>query len=245
MDCQTARLLVGFCPSAREIKGDEAEALESHLAGCPECGPFAQGERSFQARMSQAMRQVPIPEGLQLRILARLKAERGDYYRRWIGHSTRAVLATAALFLISWLIWSLFQKPPPNLDLDDIHQAMFAKINSPDKEHVEQWFGETYHANIVAPTGFNYAFLVDYDLSEFQGKRVPMLLFVHEQVTARVFVISSKEYNFANLPTGANISSGGFTVEVWHPPGADYAYVIVFTGDSLDPVRDKTQAPAA
>ncbi len=245
MDCQTARLLAGLCPSTREIEGDEAEALESHLAGCPECGNLAQAERHFHTRMSQAMQHVPVPDGLELRLLARLKAERGDYYRRWLGHGLRGALATAALFLISWLVWSLWQKPPPDLDLDRIHQSMFAQNNSPDKVRVEQWFAETYHTNIVAPTQFDYAFLVHYDLADFEGKRVPLLLFVNERVTARVFIITSKEYNFARLPTGNNISSGGFTVQVWHTPGTDYAYVIVFTGDRLDPVLDKTQAPAA
>jgi hypothetical protein len=246
MDCQTARLLFGFSPTSRELAGSEGDALESHLAGCVDCGTLAQTERRFHAHMSQAMSQVAIPEGLQLRILARLKVERGDAYRRWAGRGMRAALAAAALVLVNWFAWTFWQKPPADLDLNRIHQDMFVDLNSPSKEGVEQWFAQAHHVTIQAPEQFDYAWLTHRDMADFEGKRVPMLLFVRDQVSARVYIITKKDFNFANLPNSSNkISSSGITVDVWHTPGSDFAYVIVFKGDSLDPVLQKEEIPAA
>jgi hypothetical protein len=246
MDCQTARLLFGFSPTSRELAGTEGDALENHLAACAECGQLAQSERRFHAHMSQAMSQVAVPEGLQLRILARLKVERGDAIRRWVGRGTRAALAAAALILVSWFAYTFWQKPPATLDLDLIHNNMVVDLNSPSKERVEQWFAQTHHVAIQAPPQFDYAWLTHFDLAEFEGKRVPMLLFVRDQVAARVYIITAKDFNFANLPDSSNkISSSGITVEVRHAPGTEYAYVIVYKGDSLDPVLEKTEVPAA
>ncbi|HEV3237933.1 MAG TPA: hypothetical protein VGZ25_13155, partial [Gemmataceae bacterium] len=132
------------------------------------------------------------------------------------------------------------------LDIDPIYQHMVANSNSLDKERVEQWFAQTHHVAIQAPMRFDYAWLAHFDMAEFEGKRVPMLLFAHEQVSARVFIVTNKEFNFSNLPASANkISSSGITVEVQHDPGSDFAYVIVYKGDSLDPVLDKQPAPPA
>jgi hypothetical protein len=246
MDCQTARLLFGFSPTAREMPEAEGEALENHLAGCAECGNLAQYERRFHTRISHAMKDLPIPDGLRLRILARLKAERGDAYRRWAGRSVRVALATAAVFLVSWLAWSFWQKPPADLDIDRIHQKMYVDLSSANMEWVEQWFDQTHHIAIQAPKRFDYAALTYFDMSEFEGKKVPMLLFARDQVSARVYIVTTKDFNFANLPASANkISSSGITVEIQRNPGADFAYVIVYKGESLDPVLDKQQVPPA
>ena len=73
-----------------------------------------------------------------------------------------------------------------------------------------------------------------------------MLLFVRDQVSARVYIITGKDFNFANLPDSSNkISSSGITIEVRHTPGSDFAYVIVYKGDALDPLLEKPEIPAA
>jgi len=244
MDCQTARLLLELSPTCREINGDEGEALGSHLADCSDCGTFAQRERRFHSRMTQAMQAVATPEGLHVRLLARLRAEREDRYRRWFGHGMRAALAAAALVLVSWVVWSLFQSPTPNLNLETAHQWMAIRYDSVNKEQVEQWFAQTYHITTLAPDQFNYRYLIHYDLADFEGKRVPMLVFTNSQATARVFVVTAKEFNLNALPAG-RISSGGCTVEVWHKPGSAYAYVIVYTGDTIDPLLEKNDKPSA
>ena len=57
MDCKTARLLLLFArPLPTELEASEAEALESHLADCPECGALAQAERQTDTCLGQAMR---------------------------------------------------------------------------------------------------------------------------------------------------------------------------------------------
>src|SRR5207302_588577 len=106
MDCKTARLLLDFDrPGAPELERADADALEGHLAGCPQCDALVQAERPFDAALGHAMRQVEVPDGLRTQLLARLEAERGAWYRRWYGHGFRALAAAAAVLLLLWRWW--------------------------------------------------------------------------------------------------------------------------------------------
>src|SRR5437867_12201644 len=96
MDCRTARQLLEFArPRSLELEGSEAEALESHLADCPECGPLAQAERQIDDRVGRAMRAVVLPDGLRDRLLNGLRQDRRLARRRWFGRV--AVAATILL----------------------------------------------------------------------------------------------------------------------------------------------------
>src|SRR5205823_12050166 len=73
MDCKTAHLLHEFAgPRTSELDGDEAAALERHLADCPECARLARTARAAVDRMAAAMRAVAVPPGLRERLLAGL-----------------------------------------------------------------------------------------------------------------------------------------------------------------------------
>ena len=62
MDCKTARQFLEFTrPPVPELEPGDADALETHLADCPDCGPLARAERGFDYRLGQAMRSVPLP----------------------------------------------------------------------------------------------------------------------------------------------------------------------------------------
>src|ERR1700752_2772031 len=96
MDCNTARLLLNFArPQARDLDPEEAGDLENHLDRCSDCHGLARGERRLDERLGQAMRQVEVPAGLREQLLARLEAERGDWYRRRFGHTMGPAAAPA------------------------------------------------------------------------------------------------------------------------------------------------------
>ena len=62
MDCKTARFVLEFNrPHLSELDGDEADALERHLAECPECKLAAKTQRQVDAHLGQAMRGVAVP----------------------------------------------------------------------------------------------------------------------------------------------------------------------------------------
>src|SRR5262245_36359440 len=99
MDCKTARLLLPFLrPLAPELDPNDAEDLRAHLAGCPECAALAAAEHRVDARLAQAMRDVPVPADLSARLLDRLHVQRRSWYRRRvIGPLTAAAAVLLAL----------------------------------------------------------------------------------------------------------------------------------------------------
>ena len=65
MDCRTARHLLDYArPRVPELDRPDQEALDGHLAVCPECDALARAERQFDEHLGQAVRDVPVPQGL-------------------------------------------------------------------------------------------------------------------------------------------------------------------------------------
>src|SRR5262245_31330475 len=166
MDCKTARLLLLFAhPLPAELEAGEAEALESHLAECPECGPLAQAERQSDACLGRALRDVPVPAELRQRLLTHLDAERGRWYRR---RGARLLAVAAALALVVWLGWSWLAQRT-TIDLQAFHSDVSQQAGA-RPEQVEQWFYDKYRVRTVAPADFNYALLATYHLVELEGR---------------------------------------------------------------------------
>jgi hypothetical protein len=239
MDCKNARLLLNFArPLGTELDATDAEALESHLADCPECGPLAQEERRFDDHLGRAMRTVPVPENLRERLLRHLAVERDAWYRRWVLRTAGAVAAAAAIVLVVWggLLW--YPRPVAAIDFTEIRPDRSA--SSP--REVEEWFRSVYGIKTVAPSDnvLNYTWLTHYDLDDFQGQRVPMLLFSYNghdsQTRAQVFIVTDKQ--FSDLDEKVNQPrkiTGGYTVEVFHDPDTPGVYYIaVYTDGSRD-----------
>src|SRR5438132_14390863 len=100
MDCKTARLLLAFSRTqASELDTSDADALDNHLAECPECEALAHAERQMERQLSQAMRQVAVPSNLRQRLLTRLQAERSPWYRRLPQRHPPVAAAVSALAL--------------------------------------------------------------------------------------------------------------------------------------------------
>jgi hypothetical protein len=247
MDCKTARLFLDFArPGAAELPAAEADALEVHLAGCPDCEALARAERQADDHLGQAMRTVPVPEGLRDRVLARLQAERGDRNRRVLAWGTRAAAVAALIFLGIWAglhWWGVGEPRVP--DLVAQRDALFEKYTSPDQEKVQAWFQVHYGLNVSAPADFNYDFLEDYDLADFQGQRVPMLFFINGQTKAHVYLLTADQFDLRGLVQADGLDSGGYRVAVENDaqqPGR--TTVIIYRGDSLQPLRTNVQQPA-
>src|SRR5947209_6413570 len=127
MDCRTARLLLDFArPLSTELEASEAEALHCHLADCSQCGALAQVERQADERLGQAVRDVPVPDGLRQRLLSRLAIERDAWYRRWL---MRATGIAAAITLAVWLGWSLRGPRPAEVDLEKVYTEAIEQRN--------------------------------------------------------------------------------------------------------------------
>jgi hypothetical protein len=233
MDCRTARLLLEFArPALSELPPSDGDALEEHLAGCTDCDALARAEREADARLGQAMRTVPLPDGLRDRILSRLEADRADQRRRRIGWVVRLAAAAAILFVACWFAFTWIGRNKPELDLQEVLFENGNSVTYRTRESVER------DLKAPAPAAFNYAFLNLHGTAYCQGKPVPVLIFQRRDTEARVYVVSSDQFNLANLESGEAVDSGGYHVAVMRDE-PDHAFVIVYKGDSLQPLLNE------
>ncbi len=248
MDCKTARLLLDFRrPRVGELPADEAAALEHHLASCPDCGAAGLAERRLDDALGRAVRDVPLPDGLRERLLARLATERRAALRRRVLRLTPALAAAASLLVGALVWWHVVGSRPPRLDLASLSEESLQQHRAFSKESVESWFLEKRQVTMVAPAAFNYTLLVDADMADLQGKRVPKLTFQGGTARATVYVITREQFDVEALARvdPAQFDSFGQHTRIWRPRAErpDTAYIILFDGDALDPLL--TQEPGA
>jgi hypothetical protein len=242
MDCKTARLLLDFArPGAAELDPAEADVLERHLAGCPECDGQFHAERRLDQALGQAMRRVDLPPGLREQLLARLEADRGEWHRRRFGRFMRLAAAAAAAVLLTWGAWRWFAGRPTPLNPATFYDAV--AFTPRGRTEVEDSF-RRLGSPIVAPN-VNYALLTAHGLAElpgYPGRVVPQLVFHHALQDAVVFVIDTRRFD---LPRDFERPSGSrYQVEVLPQADDHFAYLVLYTGDNLAWL-DPTDSPGA
>jgi hypothetical protein len=125
MDCRTARQLLPFARrGAAELERADLEVLERHLADCSECSLQAEAERAADGVFAQAMRAVPIPAGLQQRLVLKLTHARRRFYLRW---GVRCGAAAAAL-LVAFLFY--YRAYPEQID-ELVYSGAREQLNFP------------------------------------------------------------------------------------------------------------------
>jgi hypothetical protein len=240
MDCKTARLLLDFHrPRAGELAPEEAAALEGHLASCPDCDAAGRAARRLDDHLGRAVRDVPVPDRLRERLLARLKEERRAARLRKVAWAARGVAAAAAVLLVGVLVWWwAVASAKPGLDLGGLYLADQRKHQAESPENVQVWFQERRNLTLDPPPRFNYDYLAEYELTEWQHRPVPKFVFFRpdSSTRARVYVISGDQFDLSRLPA----EPGGFDtphVVIWRLKEApNTAYVIMYDGDSLAPL---------
>jgi hypothetical protein len=236
MDCRTARLLLDYSrPRSKELEAGEVEALETHLAGCSECDALARAERRADEHLGRAVRDVPLPDGLRERIVARLGREQGARRRRVLARTARLAAAAAVLGFAAWLGYTFYPKRLPEFPVAEARDDKFLMMGA-NRDRVQEWL-DGQGNGLVAPPQFNYALLSYYVMEERQGQRVPLLVFVNGQHNAFVYVISGKQFDLEALFRDKPVGSGGQSVELLRGD-ADHphvAYAVIYTGESLRP----------
>ncbi|MEE9284396.1 MAG: anti-sigma factor [Dehalococcoidia bacterium] len=127
MRCEEAeKLLAAY---ALDALGDDAEALEEHLEGCPTCRLALEQHQQIVLHLPQTVNQVDPPADLKGRLMARIDALEGRSRaeqakparthrsrRRWFGiPAPRKVqvmigsLAGVSLFLVGWTVFQTMQ----------------------------------------------------------------------------------------------------------------------------------------
>jgi hypothetical protein len=242
MDCRTARLLLDFARRGPvEIDAAETTELEQHLARCPECDRLGRAERRLDEGLGRAMRQVDVPPGLREQLLARLEVERGDWYRRRFGHALRLAAAAAVVLLALWASWRWFTGGRAAIDPVRVWEEI--SFRRPGRAEVEESF-RRLDAPVVAPD-LNYAYLTTHGLTElpgYPGRVVPQLAFQRDGQSALVFIFDTRRYA---LPEPFEPPSGSpYRVERLEPAGDRFAYLVFYTGENFDWLKNP-EPPAA
>lgn len=237
MDCDLARRLLPFArPGSPDLETADREALHRHLVGCAACAATASAESATDAGLFAAMRAVPIPDALHVRLTTRLTAARFAFYRRV---AVRVLLGGCAFALVLTL-WSAWRRPT----LDPTAAAMQAyelsgqgKSNDEAREAVTNWL-QRIDGRLEAPDDFNYRLFVFPVRSELQGLTgVPTLVFARGEATLRAYAV--REGQFKDLAGFREpVELGGCTVEARrYPKLPGWVFVVVTSGGVPDDFR--------
>jgi hypothetical protein len=236
MQCKTARLLIAIVPAySAELDEAEAAALETHLTECDECAALARSDREADDRLRAAMREVPVPDSLRGQLLQQCSERQQRVFRR------RLVSMAAAAALLLGVAFGAWWWVKAHLPIVDVNKEVeeVAGLQGAPPETIRNFFAANYGINVPLPTGLNYAHLDSANMQDHQGKLVPHLLFVRGGKHAHVFILTADKFNIKASLQNAVAGSRGITVEVRQSDeDPRVAYEIVFTGDSLDWLRE-------
>lgn len=235
MDCNTARMLVTFFGrQGSELAPEDAAALDAHLAGCPGCAAAVQSERAFDDRVAKAMLAVPVPPGLKAKLLDGVAAQRGSWYRqKALG---LAGLATAACLLVGGAIGYRILTAP-DLVAQRVIAGHEADIKDP-RGRLDRAVAR-HDLRFNPERAFDMNLLAAAGQDEFQGRLVPFAYFVNNRKNAQatVYVVKDMVLNWKNLPRDGSSIPGTYGLQlavVLDAVRGDVAYIVVYTGESLD-----------
>jgi hypothetical protein len=236
MDCRTARSLLDFArPGCVELQPDDADALERHLSGCPECDALFRQERALDAHIGRAVRDVPVPRDLRDRVMQRLARDRRAWLRSQAARAGSLTAAAAVLLVLGLAGWSKWVQPPlAVVNLEELPHYIAAQPTTPDG--MEEWFQNHYGRAISAPRELNgmrlnYELLTFWGMNDLQGRQTPILLFDRcDGKRARIYVLSADRFNIDPniLPRGLQTSSRGVRIEVFDAPDPKFAYLVIY-----------------
>lgn len=191
MECHDVRLLLAFTRgSPGEIDPTERGAIEQHLDVCADCSAVSHSEQAIDAALGAAMRDVPVPAGLKGRVITRLAAGRAP---RW----PRVAIAAAVLLIVGLGVTGWMIRPMPNVD-SALAQRVINGQNT-DPEAVERWYRDR-GIDMQTWRQLDHRLLWTYDVIEFQGQRVPKLIFRNRLGgVAEVIVLRTDRFDTRNL----------------------------------------------
>lgn len=245
MDCTTARMLATFFGrGGAELAADDATALAAHLAACPACAAAVQQERAFDDRIGQAMLAVPVPANLHAKLLDGLAVQQGAAHRhKFFG---AAALAASVLVVAAGVIgWRILHAP--TLDLDQVLAQADDSARAP-RDHAERLLRDEGVDFDPYNLRFDMMLLSAVGKENLQGQQVPTLYFqnTRKNSTAKVFVIKKTQFDWNGLkgqpPVQNHEGFGHQVVLLEHAVRDDRAYVVVFTGGSLEPFLDNNSS---
>ncbi len=232
MDCHDVRLLLAFLRrGGDQLDPTERAAVQQHLQTCPDCTALADSERAADAAFGAAMRAVPVPADAKARLLARLAAGRP---RRWPGV---AAAAAAALLLAVGLGFYAHSRATKPVLLPLAEIATIDGRTATSAADVEEWFRQAGVA-MTFPRQYSSNQLLTYDVVQYEGRRVPKLVFFNSAkgAAAQILVLPNDQFRVQAAAEewgrGLRLPDTAHTLQV--EEGTDCVYVVFFAGGGPD-----------
>ncbi len=258
MVCKVARSKL-FQYMDGELPEEQASALESHLAACPDCWRLVEIERSFRERYIEPLRPAPTPQRVRDQITKLLDALPDRAPARRFSASLRwGFLAGLAMFVLGSLLgvglgrllghggqrlWDGAQASLVRLADASVeqHRKLAQGILPYDIQRVapkaaEQWFKGRLNFNVSLPelTGDDLV-LLGGRISNLKDLEVAALHYRVEGKDVSLFIIPLVKYQTLGLgdsPKFKMITRQGYDVVVWASHGAAYSLVSDIGGRS-------------
>ena len=259
MVCKVARSKL-FQYMDGELPEEQAFALESHLAACPDCRRLAELERSFRERYVEPLRPAPAPQRVRAQVTRFLDAlpDRQPAAQRVPTFLRARPLAGLALFVLGSLLgvglgrllghggerpWNRPETSLLRLADSSVerHQKLARGILPYDIQHVapkaaEQWFKGRLNFNVSLPelTGDDLV-LLGGRISNLEDLEVAALHYRVEGKDVSLFIIPVEKYRTLGLgdsPKFKMVTRQGYDVVVWASHGAAYSLVSEIGGRS-------------
>ncbi len=183
-----------------ELAEPDAQALEAHLAGCPECARVRDGRLVLRAAIAERAPRYSVPESLRERVRASLQAEvrAVTAARRRVPPVAQWLALAATLLLVALGSWQLGRRGASGLALAD--QVLAAHVRSlmpghltdvlsSDQHTVKPWFNGRldFSPPVYDLAGRGYP-LLGARLDYLDGRAVAALVYGRRQHLINVFL---------------------------------------------------------
>lgn len=169
MDCRSATALLETArPASDDLWDAEFAAAIEHVESCARCLAILRKREEADRRVGEAMRDVPVPPGLEARALARLAdvelarnaapvSEAAAYTgsavesQRPLRRTRMKLVLTAAsvLLLVGAAMWGYLSRPTTLVTIDLI-QAELSRVQNPDWSDLDAFNGDEALTGSVA-----------------------------------------------------------------------------------------------
>jgi hypothetical protein len=235
MECRDAQFYLRLRRhAADELGPDVGGALDAHLAACPACAADARAAAAFDRAVARAMRAVPVPADLREKLVTQAAAHRGAVLRR---NLYRGGAVCAAALVLLGLGLGVYSHTRPKPDTDGIVNGTDEMLSQPDVSL--RMFLHAQELPPQLPYRFNPALLAFQGRVDVQGRSVPMVQFrsplPNDNGFARVYIFrQGGPFDVRGVPD-AQASFTRADVVVGQGDSSGFTYVVVYTGQRLDP----------
>ena len=211
---------------------DDLDAVERHLASCPDCARDALSRMQLKRRNQVAAeRYAPSPE-FRLRV-----AEAIGKDRRPLGAMAwrAGLIATAAALILIAVCAFVGSRQVARertvAELLDLHVTTLASANpvdvvSSDRHTVKPWFQGKLPFTFSLPELANTPFkLVGGKLAYFHQNLAAQLLFAAGKHQISVFIVQDQGGPLTGLWMAGSAHAHGFSIEIWSASGLRYAVI--------------------